>query len=328
MKILSMIKPERWKKYIDDPSFFLCHEIIYLPMDADADTVYEAGGDAEIILADAVSPVSGYLIRKMKNLKMIHSEGVGFNKIDVDAATECGVYVCNCKAMNATAVAEQTVLLMLGLLRNVLSCDRAEREGRAREVQQAYMAEGNLKELADCRIGFVGLGAVGKAAARICEAMGAELVYYDLFRLPEEQEKELNIRYLSLDELIKSSDIISLHLPSTEKTMHMVNKGFLSKMKEGSYLVNTSRGDLVVTEDLLEALKSGHLAGAGLDCVEGEPVTADNPILKADEETASKIILSPHIGGITGSSFRRGYRMIRENIEAVMRGEKPKRCIN
>lgn len=328
MKILAMSNKERWNKYIDDPVFLSQHEVTFVPFNSDEETVLKAGGDAEILLADAVAGVSGDIIRKMKNLKMIHSEGVGFNAIDVKTATELGIYVCNCRAMNASAVAEQAVLLMLGLLRSVVSCDKAVREGRQIGVKLAYMDAGSLKELADCRIGFVGLGAVGKATAKICNVMGAELVYYDKFLLSEEQEAEYNIKHLSLDELIRTSDIVSLHVPVTDETKHMVNKEFLGKMKEGSYLINTARGDLTVAEDLLDALKNGPLAGAGLDCLEGEPVMIDNPMLKADAETAAKILYSPHIGGITASSFRRGYGMIREDIEALVRGEKPKYCVN
>lgn len=328
MKILVMSKPGRMEKYIKDPEFFRQFEITVIPFDSDDDRILESCPDADIMVVDAIAKVSGNVIRKMKNLKMIHSEGVGYNGIDVKAATECGVYVCNGKAMNATAVAEQAVLLMLGLLRGVITGDRAVREGRQMEVKAAHMVSGDLKEIADCRIGFVGFGDVAKATAKLCAALGAEMVYNDIVKLPKEKEEEYRATFVSLPELLKTSDIVSIHVPVTPETTHMVNREFLSEMKEGAYFINTARGELVVAEDLLSALKDGHLAGAGLDCIEGEPVSVDNAMFKCDPETSEKIIYSPHVGGITASSFKRGYEMVYEDILAVARGEKPKRCVN
>lgn len=198
--------------------------------------------------------------------------------------------------MNATAVAEQAVLLMLGLLCSVVSGDRAVREGRQIDVKLAHMATGDLKEISDCCIGFVGFGDIGKATAKLCSVMGAEIVYTKHHPLLAEEEKEYNLKYLPLDELLATSDIVTLHTPVTAETVHMADKEFFAKMKEGSYLINTARGDLVVAEDLVEVIKSGHLSGAGLDCIEGEPVKTDNPMLQLDPDTASKILFSPHVG--------------------------------
>lgn len=328
MKILVMNQPGRLETFIKDPEFYKQNEIVTIPFNAEDEAILAAGADADILLVDAIARLNGNVIRKMKNLKLIHTDGVGYNWIDTEAAKECGVYVCNCKSMNASSVAEQTVLLMLGLLRNVVSCDAAVRDGRQKEVQSAYIKSCSLKEIADCRIGLIGFGDIARIVAKLCSELGAEVVYNDIAPASEEIEASCHASFLPVDELLATSDIVSLHVPVTKKTEHMVNTDYISKMKNGAYLINTARGELVVAEDLLAALKSGHLAGAGLDCLEGEPVNKDNAMLAGDPETESKILYSPHIGGISASSFKRGYQMICDDIMAVARGEKPQRCVN
>lgn len=311
-----------------DPSVYGRHTYVYLPLGSADDAILNAAKDADVIISDAMGKVSGNVIRNMPNLKMIHSEGVGFQGVDVAAATEKHVYVCNCKGMNATAVAEQAILLMLGLLRGVVTGDRAVREGRQIDVKEHHMFSGDLKELADCTVGFIGFGDIAKATAKMADVFGSKVVYYKPRRLPEEVEAKYHASYLTLDELLSASDIVSLHLPVTPQTAGMVDRDFLAKMKPGSYLVNTARGELVDSAALLEALKSGHLAGAGLDCVAGEPVGSDNPVLQAGAEVEDKILYSCHVGGITASSFKRGYAMLWDDITKLEAGEEPGHIVN
>ncbi len=324
MKILVIGKEGRLQNNAD-PAVYAKHEFTYVPNGSDDETILAAGKDAEIIIVDAMGKVSANVINKMPNLKMIHSEGVGFQGVDTIAASAKQVYVCNCKGMNATAVAEQAILLMLGLLRGIVTGDQAVREGRQIEVKENHMLTGDLKELADCTIGFMGFGDIAKAAA---DVFGAKVVYYDIFRASEEVEKAYKATYMSIDELLKVSDIVSLHLPVTPQTANMVNAGFFAKMKDGAYIVNTARGELVDSEAMLDAIRSGKLAGAGLDCVAGEPVQADNVILKAEKAVEDKIIYSCHVGGITASSFKRGYQMVWSDIARIEAGEKPEHIVN
>lgn len=327
MKILVIGKEGRLQNN-SDPAVYAKHEFVYVANEADDDTVLAAGKDAEIIIVDAMGRVSARVIDGMPNLKMIHSEGVGFQGVDTAAAKAKKVYVCNCKGMNATAVAEQAILLMLGLLRGIITGDRAEREGRQIEVKENHMLTGDLKELADCTIGFMGFGDIAKAATKMAHVFGAKVVYYDIFRASEAVEKEYDAQYVSIEELQKVSDIVSLHLPVTPDTKNIVDAAFLAKMKDGAYLVNTARGELVDSAALVEALRSGKLAGAGLDCVAGEPVSADNIILTAEKEVEDKIVFSPHVGGITASSFKRGYQMVWSDIARIEKGEEPEHIVN
>lgn len=328
MKLLVIGKEGRLARYTPDASVYADYDISYVPMGASDEELLAAGRDADFILVDAMGRVSGDVIRQMPNLKMIHSEGVGFNFIDVEAAKENHVYVCNCKGMNATAVAEQAILLMLGLLRDVVRGDGSVRAGTQIRTKEAFMLAGSLKELGDCIIGLVGFGDIAKATAKMAKVFGAQVVYYDIFRAKPELEAEYGVTYMELDELLAVSDIVSMHIPVTKDTQNMADAAFFGKMKRGAYFVNTSRGELVVGEDLLAAIRSGHLAGAGLDTIAGEPVQKDNVMVNAEPEVAEKLIFSCHIGGITGSSFRRGYQMVWSDMKKVAAGQKPDHVVN
>lgn len=328
MKILVIGKEGRLAHYTKDASLLKKHEIHYVPVGSGDSEILAAGRDADIILVDAISTVSRSVIEAMPNLKMIHSEGVAFNKIDTQAAREKGVFVCNCKGMNAHAVAEQAVLLMLGLLRGVATGDAAVREGRQIEVKENYMLQGSLKELSDCTVGLVGFGDIAKETALLLHAFGAQVLYSCRTRKSPEVEDFYHVSYRDIDGLLGESDIVSLHVPVSPQTAGMVNDEFLGKMKSGAYLINTARGELVDTDALLSAIRSGHIAGAGLDTVTGEPVTKDNPMLQAEEVVERKILYSCHVGGITASSFARGYEMFWSDLGKVERGERPEHIVN
>lgn len=304
------------------------YELIDRPTGLPAAEYLAAGADADVIFIDAMYPCPAELIDAMPNLRLIHSEGVGFNFIDTEAAKRRHVYVCNCRGCNAMAVAEQTVLLMLGVLRDVTGGDGAVRTGRQIQVKEDYMVRGDLYELSDFRIGLVGFGEIAKAAAKLLRAFGAEVCYTKPRRADGATEREYGVTYLPLDELLGSCGMVSLHLPVTEQTRGMADDAFFAKMRDGSYFFNTSRGELADSGAILRALESGRLCRVGLDTIAGEPVQTDNPILQAGPEIARRILFSPHIGGITAASFRRAYAMIWKAAEAVMAGKKPENVVN
>jgi len=293
------------------------------------DMILELGGDADFLIVDAITPVSSELITAMPNLKLIHSEGVAYNAIDLQAAAEKGIFVCNCKGMNAFAVAEQTLLLMVGMLRNVVNNDQAVREGSQIAAKGSYMAAGNLRELADCTIGLIGFGDIARATAGLLRAYGVvDILVYKPTPLSAEEEALCGVKWCELEQLLAESDIVSLHLPVNTNTKGLVNKAFLRSMKNGAMLVNTARGELVDDTALIDALSSGKLLMAGLDTLSNEPVQASHLLLNTSADVAEKLLFSPHIGGITASSFRRGYAMIWDDIQSVMDGNKPQRIVN
>lgn len=328
MKILHLGKNGNIEKYLPSPEYLDGIEIVDLPITTTVEDILEKAKDAKYIVADAIASVPGELIRQMPNLRMIHSEGVAYNSFDICTAAETGVYVCNCKGMNAMAVAEQTLLLMLGVLRNVTAGDKAVRAGNQITMKEGYMHRGDLLELCDVKVGLVGFGDIAKCVAKLLKAFQVETFYYSRHRASKEIEEEYGVSYLPIDELCASCKMISIHVPVTPDTEGMVNEKFFSKMIPGSYLINTARGEIVDSQALVNAIQKKIIKGAGLDTVAGEPVKKDNILLKQPQEVLDRILFSPHIGGITASSFQRGYEMIWEDIFSVERGERPKRIVN
>ncbi len=328
MKLLHIGKRGNVEKYTKASEFTKSIKVIEAGAWLPEEEIIEIGKDADFIAVDAMASVSKNIIESMPNLKLIHSEGVGYNFIDLEAACKNNVYVCNCKGMNAMAVAEQTVLLMLSMLRDARNGDIAVREGNQITKKENFMIEGNLYELSDFAVGLVGFGDIAKCVALLMKAFGVKTYYYKPTRADSEIENKYDVEYLPLDEMLGKCGIISLHLPVTSETKNIVNNDFFNKMQQGSYIVNTSRGELVDSEALVRAIESGKISMAGLDTIAGEPVQRDNVLLAQKPEIENKIIFSPHIGGITSSSFKRGYEIIWRNIEKVTKGEKPDNIVN
>lgn len=327
MKILIEGARERYRRFLPD----------FVPLDRLALTFCPRGStneerlrlcpDAEIILADAISAVDGTLIRQMPCLKMIHSEGVAFHGVDIQAAREQGVFVCNNQGCNAGAVAEQTILLMLSLLRRGVPGDRAVREGRQIQMKEEAMLSG-ITELGDCSIGLVGFGNIAQATAKRLAPFGCNVFYHSAHRKAAQAEQACHAAYLPLNELLAACDLVSLHAAVTPETSGMVNQAFLSQMKPGAYLINTARGELVDNAAVREALLSGHLAGAGFDTLAPEPVPADHPLVSLPEGVRERVVFSPHLGGITTGSFRRAHRHMWENVVHILNGERPDNIVN
>ena len=327
MKILILGTQARYETYLPPLPFIRQQELVFLDKDSGEEEILTAAADAAILFADAIAPVRGSLIRRMPNLKLIHSEGVAYDRIDLKAAREKGVWVCNNKGCNAGAVAEQAILLMLMLLRRGLAGDRAVREGRQMEMKERCMAKG-LLELSACRVGLVGFGDIAKALAERLAPFGCEVYYYSKHRRLREEEEPYGVTYLSLEELAASCDIVSLHCPVTEETRGMVDGDFLGRMKETAYLINTARGELVDNMALRQALVDGIIAGAGLDTVAPEPVTADYPLVDLPAPARDHLVFSPHLGGITEAAFRRCHLHMWRNAERVADGHKPDNIVN
>ena len=322
MKVLMLTLPERIARYSDPGDIPEDWELVYMGAERGDEELLAAAGDADFIFADAVRPVSGELIRAMPKLKLIHSEGAGFNAIDVDAAKARGIPVCNCPGMNAGAVAEQAVLLMLSVLRKAHVAHKAVCEGRQLEFKLAFSQEG-IPELGDKTVGFVGFGAIARQTARLLKAFGCTMYYYDIFPARPEVEAECGVKRLSLDEIYAMSDIVSLHVPVTPETTGMINERAIAKMRPGVIIINTARGDIVCQEDLAAAVAEGKVGGIGLDVYSPEPVRPDNPLLHIPQEAMDRVIFSPHIGGITTKAFTTAHRHIWKNLRGVAAGQEP-----
>lgn len=284
-------------------------EVKFFTMEDSDETIIANAPDTQYLVVDAMAEISDTLISSMPQLKLIHSEGVGYQGIDIESAKRNGIVVCNNKGINDTAVAEGAVMLILACLKNLTSGQKAVFEGRQMEVKIASF--GVVRELSECTVGLIGFGDIARATAKMLRAFGCRIVYWNRTRYGE-LEGELGVEYMPLDKLLAISDFVSLHLKTCEDTKNFVSCEFLSKMKKTAYLINTARGDLVDNEALLNALLSGEIAGAGLDVIYPEPVEADNILL--DERIKDKLVLTPHISGITSLTIKKLYRHIYQNV--------------
>jgi len=304
-------------------------EVRYLGEREDAfgeEVIAAADPEAQFLLLTPYPVVTASLIEKLPRLKMIQMVGVGYEKVDIEAAASAGVVVANSPGANATTVAEFTLGIIILLLRRVLEGDMAVRQGRWKEVREAFLAEG-LEELGESLLGLVGLGNIGQRVARLALAFGARVVYYDVERKTE-TERELGITYLPLDELLSSADIVSLHVPLLPQTQNLIGERELSLMKPRAVLINTSRGGLVDEAALVRALEAGRIAGAAIDTFTQEPLPPDHPLLGLAPQLSYRLLLTPHLAGVTRQAFGRMVKNAIDNIARVARGEPPQYVVN
>ncbi|WAJ45727.1 2-hydroxyacid dehydrogenase [Mycobacterium sp. Aquia_216] len=256
----------------------------------DDEGFYRELPEADVIW-HVLRPLSGEDLRRGQRLRLVHKLGAGVNTIDVAAATECGVAVANMPGANAPSVAEGTVLLMLAALRKLPALDRATRQGRGWPLDPE-LGE-TVRDIGGCTVGLVGYGNIAKRVGEIVGAMGATVVHTST-------RDDGRPGWRSLPELLGVSDIVSLHLPLTAETHHLLNRDAIALMKPSAVLVNTSRGAVVDEDALVGALRGGGLAAAGLDVFETEPVASGNPLFDLDN-----VVLTPHVTWYTVDTMRR-----------------------
>ena len=295
---------------------------------ADEEQLAEVCADADVILTSSTTPpITAKIISRARVLKLIQLTGSGYNTVDLAAADKAGVPVARIPGQNSRPVAQLAFVLMSLLDRGILEADAETKKGKFDEVREKVRKEGAY-ELEGRVLGILGVGPVGKEMARIGAFFGAALCYFDIIRLSPQQEKELKLTYVDFETLFKRSDILTLHIPLTEKTRKWIGSKELGWMKPAAILINTSRGGIVDEEALLDALRSGRLRGAALDVFEMEPIPRDHPFLSLDNDLRKRLILTPHIGGATRQAHSRMYQESIDNILRVLRGEQPKYVVN
>lgn len=257
--------------------------------------------------------ISETLLREAKRLRLLQLLTAGYDKIDLRLTGELGVPVATNGGANAWSVAEHTIALLLALYKLTITCDKSVREGRWRQPITGF----NLFEIADKTVGLIGAGNIGRKVAKRLAAFEAKIIYYDI--VPSlEIEKDLGARRVSLEELLKEADIITLHLPLNRMTRGLIGRKELAMMKPSAVIINTSRGGIVDEDALFEALKAKRIAGAGLDVFQKEPPLTDSPLFGLDN-----VVFSPHIGGHSYEGWFRRSRFAWENIKRVAEGQPP-----
>lgn len=269
-----------------------------------------AEADAAIV---AATPLTAEHVAAAGRLRIVHHQGVGYHDTVATAALAArGIPLAITSGGTTVGVAEHTVLLILAALRRLPFADAELRQGRFLTNALRF----HSRELAGRNVALVGAGRIGQAVARRMRPFDVTLSYYDPLRLPVETENAFGLSYLPLRELLAGADIVSLHLPVTAQTKQLINAGTLALMRPGAFLINTSRGGLVDETALIEALRSGNLAGAALDVFSPEPPQAGNPLF-----AMPNVVLTPHIAAGTRDAFLEKMGFIFANLRRFWRGE-------
>ena len=293
------------------------YEVVVLDKSSTEEQRINEVRDAEFLLCYGQDP-SDEVIKSLEKCRLVQLLAAGYDRMNLDLLAELEIPCANNGGANSWAVADQAVLLMLAIYKQLLASDNSTREGRWAEPITGQ----NTFEMADKKVGILGIGNIGRQVAKRVQGFDAKVQYFDLYPLDERTAEELNVTYVSLDELFSTSDIISCHTPLTNDTKHIVNSNTLSLMKPTAILINTSRGPVVDEEALISALQSGVIAAAGLDVFEKEPVSPDNPLLKMDN-----VVATPHMAGTTWDTWARRANFGFENMERIRNGEAPQAVV-
>lgn len=274
--------------------------------------------DADALLVRNQTKVNADLLAQARLLKIIGRAGAGYDNIDVEAASQVGVVVCYSPEENAVSVAEQVFGLLLALARKIPGADRSVKNGGwERKKYHGF-------ELMGKTLGILGLGKIGFRVALRAKAFGMRLLAHDAYLSSTSLHvTESGATLVAMDQLLAESDFLSVHLPLTLETRGLLNRQSFSKMKPTAFIINTSRGEVLVEKDLALALQQGQLAGAALDVREKEPPAADSPLNGLDN-----VILTPHTAGLTYEAQEKVVEAIAEDVDRVLSGQPALRFVN
>lgn len=263
-----------------------------------------------------IGTLSDEVLASADRLKLVQLMSVGYDTFNLAGARAANVPVAVNGGANAIAVAEHAIMLMLATLKHLASLDREVHAGGWR---RSHSGDLKLYELWHSTVGIVGMGRIGQQVAQRLQGWETRIVYYDPYRLTPERERDLGVTYVPLDKLLGESDVVTVHVPLSDTTRHLIDARSLSLMKPAAVLVNTSRGELVNEVELASALRAGKIGGVGLDVFSHEPPAPDCPLFNIPNA-----ILTPHVAGPTWQSWPRRFENCFANIARVEAGEKPR----
>ena len=275
--------------------------------------------DKDGLLCMATDRIDDELMENAPNLRIIANYGVGYDNIDLAAATARGIWVTNTPGVVTDATADLTFALMLGLARRIVEGEAMIRAGEWKSWSPSLLLGA---EVSGKILGIIGLGQIGKAVARRALGFDMRIIYYNRRRIDEKKEKELNVTYVPLEDLLSEADFVSLHVTLTNETRHLIGARELSRMKPTAYLINASRGPVVDEMALVQALKAKKIAGAGLDVYENEPALAPGLL------ELNNVLLLPHVGSATIETRTAMAKLAAENLLEGLRGVLPRNCLN
>jgi len=271
--------------------------------------------DVDGLICHPYDKIDKEVISKAENLKVISTFSVGFDHIDIEIAKSQKIKIGYTPEVLTNATAELTIGLILDVLRRISEGDRIIRDKKWNEIFGAYDYTGT--EVSGKTIGIIGMGRIGKEVAKKAYGLGMKVIYHNRKPLSKKIEKMLKVKYVSENSLYKNSDIISLHVPYNKDTHHLMNSKIFRKMKETSFLINTSRGKIVNEKQLVTALKTKQIQGAGIDVYEEEPVKKNNPLLKLEN-----VVLAPHVGSSTKETRHKMSDITSKNLILGLEGKR------
>ncbi len=314
------LRPEADFARVDAPAPATLRVIYRKPDDSELPQLMR---DAAALLIPAVGPKLAPTLFERSRLKLVQITGAGLDRLDRDALVRLGIPVTNVAGGSNGAVAEYAVTTASVLLRRFAWADAEIKNGNYAGFR-ARMVEDNLAGLDGLRVGLVGFGAIGLAVAQAFHRMGCRICYHDPVLRDAEAASTISAESMTLDALLAVSDVVSLHVPLLPATQGLIGERELSLMKPGAVLIQASRGGVVDEAALAARLRSGQLGGAGIDVYSNEPPAASNPLLALKGEAARRLLLTPHIAGVTRQSWTFLFRSAWQNIERVLlRGEAP-----
>lgn len=273
----------------------------------------------EALLTTVVDPIGKSVMDACPDLKIISNYGVGYNHIDIEAATKRNILVTNTPDVLTEATADLTWALLLDVARRVTEGDRLVRQNRWTGWTPRFLLG---MEVSHKTLGIIGMGRIGQAVARRASGFGMHILYYSRTRLPERLERTLGVSYATLETVLKEADFVSLHTPYSKETHHLIDTKQLQWMKENAFLINTSRGAVVNEQALIMALNEGWIRGAGLDVYECEPE------VPKELQQMEQVVLAPHLGSATEETRQAMAELAVENLIAYFKGEKPRYLVN
>ena len=283
------------------------------------DELVRRAADSDALLTMLTDPIDDAVLDAGKRLRIVAQMAVGYDNVDVAAATECGILVTNTPGVLTETTADLAFALLLAAARRVVEGDRLTRTGGWKSWHPSFLLG---QDVHGATLGIVGLGQIGLAVARRARGFDMRILYHDRTRHPQ-AEAELGAEYVSLDRLLGESDFVSLHVPLASQTRHLIGQRELSLMKPSAVLVNAARGAVVDQQALCAALKERRIAAAGLDVAEIEPIPVDDPLLTLDN-----VVVTPHIGSASVATRARMAEMAVESVLQALRGELPSNCVN
>lgn len=269
-------------------------------------------GDAEVVYVNKVR-LDGQTLRQCENLKLVSVLATGYNVVDTAAAKELGILVCNSPSYSTASVAQLTIAHLLELCSHVGALSDACHSGRWAACPDFCFWDAPLMELSGKTMGIIGYGTIGRAVGAIAQALGMRLLVNARHSDPALESP--TCRYAPLEELLAQSDVVTLHCPQTPETTGLIDRARIAQMKDGAILLNTSRGGLIVEQDLADALRSGKLRGAAVDVVSQEPIRPENPLL-----SAPNCLMTPHVAWAPLEARQRLLAIAKENLAAYCSG--------